>query len=125
MRHVDHRVAEAYSRAVTEEREVSLSAVVLFELEYGVARSRHVPRNRERLDRFLSLGLAVLPLTRADARAAGHIRADLERRKQSIGPFATQIAGQAVARGLTLVTANARGFARVKGLRWEDWSTSA
>ncbi len=122
MRRVDQRVATAYEKAVTDERAISLSTVVLFELEYGIARSRHLPQNRERLERFLSLGIAVLPVTRADAVAAAQVRAELERRKQPIGPFDTLIAGQAMARGLTLVTANVREFGRVKGLRWEDWS---
>lgn len=122
MRRVDEGVAAAYSRAVLEERPLVLSAVVLFELEYGVARGRHVQQNRERLERFLSLNLTVLPFTAEDARVAAQIRAELEAQSQPIGPFDTLIAGQAMARGLTLVTANVREFRRVKGLRWEDWS---
>ena len=39
-----------------------------------------------------------------------------------IGPYDLLIAGQARARGLTLVTANSREFLRVKGLGCEDWS---
>jgi predicted nucleic acid-binding protein len=31
------------------------------------------------------------------------------------------IAGQALSRKLTLVTANTKEFARVKSLVWEDW----
>ena len=34
------------------------------------------------------------------------------------------LAGQAVRRGFTLVTANVREFERVDGLMWEDWSKS-
>ncbi len=37
-------------------------------------------------------------------------------------PVVTSIAGQAVRRGLTLVTANTREFERVDGLMWEDWA---
>lgn len=122
MRRTDSDVARAYRRAVEERRAVSLSTVVLFELEYGVARSTQVALNGERLQRFLSLHFHVLPLTVADASAAALVRAELEGRKQPIGPFDTLIAGQAMARGLTLVTANVREFGRVKGLRWEDWS---
>jgi tRNA(fMet)-specific endonuclease VapC len=32
------------------------------------------------------------------------------------------IAGQALARQFTLVTANVSEFSRVKGLSWEDWA---
>jgi tRNA(fMet)-specific endonuclease VapC len=50
------------------------------------------------------------------------LRAILEAQKQPIGPYDTLIAGQALARGYTLVTANYREFSRVEGLLWEDWS---
>jgi predicted nucleic acid-binding protein len=34
------------------------------------------------------------------------------------------IAGQALRRNATLVTANTKEFRRVKGLAWEDWAKS-
>jgi len=49
------------------------------------------------------------------------VRAQLERVGRPIGAYDLLIAGQALQRGYTLVTANAREFARVKGLRWENW----
>ena len=51
----------------------------------------------------------------------GKLRAALERVGQPIGAYDVLIAGQALRRGLTLVTSNAREFGRVKGLLWEDW----
>ena len=39
-----------------------------------------------------------------------------------IGRYDLLIAGQALQPKLTMVTANAGGFARVKGLHWEDWA---
>jgi tRNA(fMet)-specific endonuclease VapC len=35
------------------------------------------------------------------------------------------IAGQALRRGLTVVTANTAEFSRVTGLDWQDWSATA
>jgi tRNA(fMet)-specific endonuclease VapC len=64
----------------------------------------------------------VIDFDASDAEAAGMVRAELERRKSSIGPMDALIAGQALARGLTLVTANVREFSRVDGLGWQDWS---
>ena len=122
MRGSESNVTREFRRAIMAKRTVSISSVVLFELEYGVQRSAHVAANHARLQTFLSLHIEVLPLLAEDAFAAARIRAELERRKQPIGPFDTLIAGQAAARGMTLVTANVREFARVKGLRWEDWA---
>ncbi len=65
----------------------------------------------------------VLEYSEQDSQAAGEIRADLERKGRRIGEYDTLIAGQAYARGLTLVTANTREFRRVKGLAVEDWTT--
>jgi tRNA(fMet)-specific endonuclease VapC len=57
-----------------------------------------------------------------DAKAAGRVRAALERSGNSIGPYDLLIAGQALARGLTVVTANVSEFGRVPGLELVDWA---
>jgi tRNA(fMet)-specific endonuclease VapC len=63
----------------------------------------------------------LVPFEREDARMAGEIRALLRRSGASIGPYDILIAGQALARGLVLVTHNVQEFGRVPGLRVEDW----
>lgn len=45
------------------------------------------------------------------------------RRRETIGPYDGLIAGQALSRGLILVTRNTREFSRVEALRLEDWET--
>jgi tRNA(fMet)-specific endonuclease VapC len=99
-----------------------ISSIVLFELEYGVAKSDFHAKSALRLERFLLYPIEVMTFDGEDAAAAGRIRATLESRKEPIGRYDTLIAGQALARGLTLVTANHREFSRVEGLKWEDWS---
>ena len=69
-----------------------------------------------------SVELEVVPFDASDARSAGAVRAEPERSGLPIGPYDVLIAGQARVRGLVLVTANAREFARVSGLECEDWS---
>ena len=59
-----------------------------------------------------------------DARAAGTIRAELEALGRPIGAYDVLLAGQARRHGATLVTSNAKEFARVSGLKWEDWAAS-
>ncbi len=111
-----------YNEFLLEGDPIFVPSVVAFELWYGVSRSAQPYSNRERLVDFLGAQLTIIAFTDADAQAAGLIRAELERRKQPIGPIDTLIAGQAVARGLTLVTHNVREFSRVDGLSWEDWT---
>jgi tRNA(fMet)-specific endonuclease VapC len=101
---------------------VYVSSVVTFELWYGVANSARIAFNTERLETFLSGLVTVLPFNDNDARAAGSIRATLEISGKIIGPYDLLIAGQALARHLTLVTANVSEFSRVKGLCWQDWA---
>jgi tRNA(fMet)-specific endonuclease VapC len=97
-------------------------AIVVFELEYGCAKSNRREHSRRALEIFLSAGFDQPPFDIEDAREAGEIRAWLETRGQSIGPYDTLIAAQARRRHATLVTLNASEFERVPGLRVEDWA---
>ena len=100
---------------------IVISSVVVFELRYGVEKSARVSKNARAVGEFLT-DIEVIAFDADDAQAAAQIRADLERAGRPIGPYDCLIAGQAVRRGLTLVTANAREFARVPGLAWENWA---
>jgi tRNA(fMet)-specific endonuclease VapC len=112
------RIAASIERRLA----LSISAIVLFELCYGVAKSERRERNAERLADFLSDVITVLPFEPADAQEAGEIRAQLERTGTPIGPYDLLIAAQARQRNALLVTANMREFTRVVGLKVEDWT---
>jgi len=112
------RVAENLLR--TPPRDIALPAVVLYELESGIARSTSPEHRRAQLDDLLSL-LTILPFGPAEARAAARVRSGLESRGLPIGPLDTLIAGTAVAHGVTLVTHNVAEFGRVEGLEVVDW----
>jgi tRNA(fMet)-specific endonuclease VapC len=88
-----------------------------------VAKSSHVPENTERLRILLSGDLDLVDFDDEDARTAGQVRADLEKAGTPIGAYDLLIAGQALRRGLTVVTANTSEFSRVAGLGWEDWTS--
>jgi len=103
---------------------IGVSTVVLYEMWYGVAKSARPADNAAALAAFLGLGVTPLPLEPEDAREAGEIRAALERAGTPIGPYDLLIAGQARRHGATLVTANEREFARVPGLKTEDWAVT-
>jgi tRNA(fMet)-specific endonuclease VapC len=100
---------------------VALPAIALFEMRYGFAKSLRREHSEHLLERFLGLGVEVLPFDAEDAAHAGEIRAHLERLGTPIGPYDCLIAAQARRRGATLVTANGREFTRVPGLMVADW----
>ena len=99
--------------------EVALPAIVLYELEVGVVRSKAPARRREQLDTLLD-ATRVIPFGPAEARAAAQIRAELGS-GEGIGPLDTLIAATALVSRGTLVTHNTREFRRVPGLSVEDW----
>jgi tRNA(fMet)-specific endonuclease VapC len=111
-----------FLRAVSGGAQIYVSSVVAFELWYGVAKSVHRASDTQRLEAFLAGPITLLPLEEEDARVAGSIRAALQASGTPIGAYDVLIAGQALARQLTLVTANVSEFSRVKGLSWQDWA---
>ncbi len=102
--------------------EIGFSAVALFELRYGHARSDRRAESDRLLAEFLAPGIVILPFDAEDAAHAGDIRAHLESMGTPIGHYDCLIAAQARRRGATLVTANLREFARVPGLMVTDWT---
>ena len=115
-------VRSRFEKAIRGEFQVYVSAVVTFELWYGIGKSTRVETNAQRLKMLLSSSVIALPFDHEDSCAAGSIRAALEAAGRPIGAYDYLIAGQAMARQLTLVTANVSEFSRVKGLSWQDWA---
>ena len=98
---------------------LGLSSVTVAELGFGVAKSGSA-RNQRALEQFLE-PLEIADFDRSAALAYGRLRAALEAAGTPIGPLDTQIAAHALALGVILVSNNQREFARVPGLRLEDW----
>ena len=117
-------VRRRFKRAVAREGVILLSSIVAFELWYGVAKSQRKDSNTQRLETFLGGPLEWALFDEDDARAAGTVRAELETVGRPVGAYDVLLPGQARRRGATLVTSNTKEFARVKGLKWEDWAAS-
>lgn len=99
---------------------IGIPAVVLYELETGIAKSTS-PRKRSGQLKSLLMATSVLPFNTEEAKASAVIRVRLERRGELIGPHDILIAGTAVANQATLVSHNLSEFNRVDGLNTEDW----
>lgn len=117
-------VRRRFQRAVARGSVIVVSSIVAFELWYGVAKSQRKDSNTQRLEAFFAGPLEWTLFDDEDARAAGTVRAELEAIGKPIGAYDVLLAGQARRNGATLVTSNANEFARVVGLKWEDWAVS-
>ncbi len=100
--------------------EIVLPAIVLFELELGIAKSSSPRKRISQLKDFTAL-VNVIPFGPAEAKVAAQIRAKLEKKGIPIGPYDVLIAACAKANNLILVTHNLKEFKRIDGLRIEDW----
>lgn len=116
-----NRLSNRLDDAIRREEALFVSSIVAHELWFGVSASVRPAENAQRLREFLGAPFHVLKFDEHDARAAGEIRAQLRKQGTPIGSYDVLIAGQALARNLTLVTGNTREFGRVGGLKVEDW----
>jgi len=101
--------------------DIAVSVVTEMEVAYGLRLNpKLLPRLAPVMDALFS-AVHLLAYDSAAARATAELQATLEVRRRPIAAYDALIAGTAIAHGLTLVTSNVREFARVKGLRIEDW----
>ena len=102
---------------------VGVSAITVGELSTGAAKSIQPERNAEALVQFL-LPLEIHAFDYGAAQAYGSLRVALEQQGTPIDSMDVLIAAHAVSLDLTVVTHNTRHFAKVPGLRLEDWFES-
>jgi tRNA(fMet)-specific endonuclease VapC len=103
-----------------EAKGICLSSVTAAELWFGVTKSGS-RKNHLALEEFLS-AFEIFAFDKNAAKVYGKVRDKLESIGKPIGPMDTQIASHAVALNLTLITNNVKEFARVEGLKLENWA---
>lgn len=101
-------------------RDIGLPAIVLFELQVGIAKSVSPEKRKIQLKQLTDV-VNVLPFGFDEARHAAEIRADLEARGRPIGPYDILIAATARSTKGVLVTHNTKEFNRIEGLQIVDW----
>jgi tRNA(fMet)-specific endonuclease VapC len=101
-------------------KDIGIPAVVLYELEYGIARSTAPRKRMKQLEELCAL-VDVLAFGAEEAKASAGIRAALEKKGTPIGPYDVMIAGTALGKQGILVTSNTKEFRRVPGLKIMDW----
>lgn len=114
-------VAEVVRKLQSTPRDqLAVSAITLFELEYGTLKAKVSAKRRAVLESGLE-SVNRIPFDESAALAAARIRVDLEAKGAVIGPMDLLIAGTAVSRRAELATANVSEFVRVRGLRVQNW----
>ena len=100
---------------------LALPTIVIFEMLYGIAKSRMPDKSLGAFLAFMSLDIETLVFDSEDAGHAADIRASLEKSGTPIGAYDILIGAQARRRNATLVTANRREFARIPKLHSVTW----
>jgi len=100
--------------------QLCISSITLGELHYGAEKSARRAQNLAAIEHFVAR-LEVLPFAEKAAAHYGQVRAELERAGMPSGPHDMQIGGHARSEGLIVVTNNMREFARMPGVRAENW----
>ncbi len=96
------------------------TAVTVGELYYGALRTASATRWVEHIDRLL-VEFPCLDFDRTAARRYGELRSHLERVGKKLDDPDLRIASICASRDFILVSGNERHFARVPGLRYENW----
>ncbi len=104
--------------------QLGVSVVTLMELYNGAFRSQQVAGNLGRV-RALEKAVTVWDLQPDTAEVFGALKAQLDSDGMSLDDFDLGIAACALVHNLTLVTHNRAHFARVSGLRLDDWCLAA
>ena len=104
----------------TSPKEIAIPSIVLYELEYGIAKSNSPTKRQDQLNEICSV-VEVLPFNKQEAHCSALIRTNLEKKGTPIGPYDLLIAGTAVSHQGILVTNNTKEFNRVSGLKLENW----
>ena len=99
---------------------LGVSVITLMELYYGAFRSRQVAGNLAQV-RALEKAVRVWDLQADAAEVFGVLKAQLESDGPRLDDFDLGIAACALVHNLTLVSHNSAHFARVRGLRLDDW----
>ncbi|MEJ5187928.1 MAG: type II toxin-antitoxin system VapC family toxin [Breznakiellaceae bacterium] len=101
-------------------QKIYISSITVAELYFGVFNSQNIEKNYISLIKFLA-PFTILNFDDEDAQEFGKIRSRLKKEEKLIGPYDMQIAAQAIAKKLILVTNNINEFNRIEGIKIEDW----
>jgi len=103
-------------------KECLISEITMTELKFGAANSKRIKENTK-VVKQLADTVTILPIYNClDIYASEKAR--LRKAGNPVDEFDLLIGASAVANKLILVTKNTKDFARIKGIKLEDWTIS-
>ena len=101
--------------------DIGISSITLAELQYGVAKSLYVNKNKEALAEFI-LPLEIADFDEKAAESYGAVRTGLEKAGKPVGSMDMLIGAHALSLDVTVITNNTKEFRKIKNLKVEDWT---
>jgi len=101
---------------------ITLSTLVIAELDYGAKASQKAKENSEKLDRFIDI-VRVVPFNLECAKTFRTIKSKLRKLGKPTGEMDALIAPTAMAHKAVLITGNRKHFENIEGLKVEVWLT--
>lgn len=123
MRRRPRAVLEALEERAAARARLVISSITYAELRLGARRSAATQKHQTLIDAYCQRLAQVLPWDAAAADAFADLQANLLTVGTPIGVNDAMIAGHALASGAVLVSNNQRHFARVPGLKLENWAS--
>jgi tRNA(fMet)-specific endonuclease VapC len=108
------------SKVVENINKISLSTLVVAELDYGAKASQNRLKNLSNLNSFIEL-VRIFPFDLVCARMLGTIKSRLRQIGKPTGEVDAMIAAVALANKAELVTGNTRHFQNREGLKLSSW----
>lgn len=121
MRERPASVLERMQTVAEGQHQIVISVITYYEMLLGTVGRNASPRHARLVEAFVTRLSLILPWEAAAAEKAARVKQDLAAKGTPIGGNDLMIAGHALAVECVLVTNNTREFARVQGLRFEDW----
>lgn len=98
-----------------------ISTITISEIVYGAVKSNRPEYHLRNLEEILLPSVNIAGFDSKAAYVCGRLRAELEREGLPLALADLEIAAISIAGGFTLVTGNTKRFARIKGIRVENW----
>lgn len=108
------------SKVVENINKITLSTLVVAELDYGAKASQNSLKNLSNLNRFIEL-VRIIPFDLACARMLGTVKSKLRQIGKPTGEVDAMIAAVALANKAELVTGNTKHFQNIEGLKLSSW----